>query len=79
MISESKFVNNWDRSPLQRYHIIARQFGGEDIPDNLFLMCKSCHDRAPNPKSREAFLDWVERQDYTVLVQEDIMRELRNF
>jgi len=42
-------------------------------------MCKSCHGRAPNTKSREAFLDWVERQDYTALVQEDIMRELRNF
>ncbi len=72
-------IKNWDRVPLQRCHIIARQFGGEDIPDNLFLMCKSCHDRAPNTKSREAFFDWVERQDYTALVQEDIMRELRNF
>jgi hypothetical protein len=72
-------IKNWERVPLQRCHIIARQFGGEDIPENLFLMCKSCHDRAPNTKSREAFLDWVERQDYTALVQEDIMRELRNF
>ena len=42
-------------------------------------MCKNCHDRAPNTKSREAFLDWAERQDYTALVQEDVMRELRNF
>ncbi|MEK3839200.1 HNH endonuclease [Paenibacillus sp. FSL P2-0136] len=72
-------INNWDRVPLQRCHIIARQFDGEDIPENLFLMCKSCHDRAPNTKSREAFLDWVEKQDYTSLVQEDIMRELRTF
>ncbi|SYX86916.1 conserved protein of unknown function [Paenibacillus alvei] len=23
--------------------------------------------------------DWVEKQDYTFLVQEDVMRELRNF
>lgn len=61
-------INNWDRAPLQRCHIIARKFGGEDIPDNLFLMCKSCHDLAPNTKSREVFLDWVERQDYTALV-----------
>lgn len=72
-------INNWDRVPLQRCHIIARQFDGEDIPDNLFLMCKNCHDRAPNTKSREAFLEWVEKQDYTSLVQEDIMRELRTF
>lgn len=72
-------IKDWERAPLQRCHVISRQFGGEDIPDNLFLMCKSCHDRAPNTKSREAFLDWVERQDYTALVQEDLMRELRNF
>lgn len=77
--TREEIIQNWDRTPLQRCHIIARQFGGEDIPDNLFLMCKSCHDRAPNTKSREAFLDWVERQDYTALVQEDIMRELRSF
>ncbi|MFD1903049.1 HNH endonuclease [Paenibacillus rhizoplanae] len=51
-------INNWDRVPLQRCHIIARQFDGEDIPDNLFLMCKNCHDRAPNTKSREAFF-WI--------------------
>ncbi|RTE09512.1 HNH endonuclease [Paenibacillus whitsoniae] len=77
--TREEIIKNWERAPLQRCHIIARQFGGEDIPDNLFLMCKSCHDRAPNTKSREAFLDWVERQDYIALVQEDIMRELRSF
>ncbi|WP_206669725.1 HNH endonuclease [Paenibacillus luteus] len=77
--TREEIIKNWERTPLQRCHIIARQFGGEDIPDNLFLMCKSCHDRAPNTKSRGAFLDWVEKQDYTSLVQEDIMRELRNF
>lgn len=77
--TREEIIQNWDRAPLQRCHIIARQFGGEDVPDNLFLMCKNCHDRAPNTKSREAFLDWVEKQDYTSLVQEDIMRELKNF
>lgn len=46
---------------------------------HILLWSKSCHDRAPNTKSREAFLNWVEKQDYTSLVQEDIMRELRNF
>lgn len=74
-----EIIKNWEKAPLQRCHIIARQFGGEDIPENLFLMCKSCHDRAPKTKSREAFLNWVERQDYTTLIQEDILRELRSF
>lgn len=49
------------------------------LQDCNLILCKNCHDRAPNSKSREAFLDWVEEQDYTPLVQVDIMRELRNF
>lgn len=77
--TREEIIENWDKVSLQRCHIIARQFDGEDIPDNLFLMCKSCHDRAPNTRSREAFLAWVEKQNYTSLVQEDLMRELRNF
>jgi hypothetical protein len=77
--TRNEIIDNWNNVPLQRCHIIARQFSGEDIPDNLFLMCSDCHDRAPNTKSREAFLEWVEKQNYSIDLNELIMRELKNF
>ena len=45
----------WNKVPLQRCHIIPRSLGGTDDPSNLFLMCRDCHDRAPNTPSREIF------------------------
>lgn len=60
--TREEIIKNWNSVPLQRCHIIPRQFGGEDTPSNLFLMCKSCHDKAPNTKSREIFLNWAEKK-----------------
>jgi hypothetical protein len=54
----------WDKvSPLQRCHIVPRSLGGSDEPDNLFLMCRECHDRTPNTISRDAFFKWVDGQN----------------
>lgn len=53
----------WDAAkPLERCHIVPRSLGGSDEPENLFLLCLECHDRAPNTTSREAFLQWVKSQ-----------------
>lgn len=72
-------INNWDRVPLQRCHIIARQFDGEDIPENLFLMCKSCHDRAPNTKSREAFFGLGRKARLHILGSRRYHERIKNF
>ena len=77
--SLKEIINNWNIAPLQRCHIIAKQFGGEDEPHNLFLMCSECHDRAPNTKSREAFLLWISKQDYSAHLAECIKKELITF
>jgi hypothetical protein len=53
----------WDRIPLQRCHIIPRSLGGTNDVGNLFLMCRECHDLAPNTNIPEIFFDWVRSQN----------------
>jgi hypothetical protein len=38
--------------------------GGSDDVSNLFLMCKECHDIAPNTTSSDHFFQWVENQSW---------------
>jgi HNH endonuclease len=59
-------LNCWDRIPLQRCHIIPRALGGPDTVDNLFLLCRECHDAAPNTNAPDIFFAWVNAQDYYV-------------
>lgn len=54
--TRQELMQIWNNVPLQRCHIVAKQFGGSDGASNLFLMCVDCHDKAPNTKSVEAFL-----------------------
>lgn len=46
-------------SGLNRCHIKPHQFGGEDTPSNLFLMCPDCHYESPDTNNRKAFMRWV--------------------
>lgn len=71
--------SGWDKVPLQRCHIIPKSLGGTDTVDNLFLMCKECHDLAPNTPSRTAFLKWVSKQHWTVRKFDKINSELSTF
>ncbi|MFK2827159.1 HNH endonuclease [Bacillus sp. B190/17] len=77
--SRKEIIRNWNRVPLQRCHIIPRQFGGSDEVENLFLMCAECHDKAPNTKSREAFLQWTSKQNHSKNFYELVMKEIRNY
>lgn len=49
-------------SVLQRCHILAKQFGGSDEPENLFLLCEDCHEKSPDTQNRNAFFRWVYRR-----------------
>ena len=44
---------------LERCHILAKQFGGHDKAENLFLLCSKCHKASPDTRSRDAFFRWV--------------------
>lgn len=68
-----EIAENWNRAPLQKCHIIAKQFGGLYEPSNLFLMCRSCHDKAPNTKSKETFMMWVESENRFKSIQNELI------
>jgi hypothetical protein len=54
----------WNRIPLQRCHIIPRSLGGTDDVANLFLMCRECHDQAPNTNVPEILFEWARAQSW---------------
>jgi 5-methylcytosine-specific restriction endonuclease McrA len=71
--------NVWNKVPLQRCHIIPKSLGGKDEPSNLFLMCKECHDLAPNTTSRKAFFEWVNSQNWMDRLIKKINDEFKNY
>ena len=44
---------------LQRCHIYPSALGGSNMPDNLFLMCKTCHRDSPDTKYTKQFFRFV--------------------
>jgi hypothetical protein len=63
-LSRNKILKNWEKAPLQRCHIIPRSLGGLNEPSNLFLMCKECHDIAPNTSFPDIFFQWARKQNF---------------
>ena len=47
---------------LHRCHIKPRSLGGEDAPNNLFLMCDRCHAESPDTTNSRTFFRWVYNQ-----------------
>lgn len=62
--SYEQILKVWEKVPLQRCHIIPRSLGGSNKPSNLFLMCKECHDLAPNTSIPETFFQWAGKQSF---------------
>lgn len=76
---ETNFKALWNKVPLQRCHIIPKSLGGSDDPENLFLMCTECHDLAPDTTSREVFLLWASKQNYSKRLDEKIKLGIEHF
>ena len=53
----------WDykkvANKLQKCHIEAKQFGNNDNPENLFLLCRKCHENSPDIKNSKLFFRWI--------------------
>ena len=47
------------RNSLQRCHIVARTLGGTDGPENLVILCSSCHADSPDVDDPEIMWDWI--------------------
>src|SRR5262249_7160404 len=56
--SWNEILRGWDRIPLQRCHVVPPSLGGTDDVDNLFLMCRECHDLAPNTCIPAILFEW---------------------
>ena len=54
----------WNSIPLQRCHILPRSLGGTNDVSNLFLMCRECHDLAPNTSFPEILFEWARTQSW---------------
>jgi hypothetical protein len=74
-----QIFDGWNRIPLQRCHIVPRSLGGTDEPSNLFLMCRECHDLAPNTAVPEIFFQWVRAQSFDKREADKIRDALRAF
>src|ERR1700722_20080456 len=53
----------WDRSRLERAHIIADSIGGSCEVQNFLLLCRQCHREAPMKNSRELMLAWARNRE----------------
>lgn len=71
--------SGWDKVPLQRCHIVPKSLGGVDTADNLFLMCKECHDLAPNTIYKDVFLKWVSNQCWSVRQMKEINQAFESY
>jgi len=57
-----KTIWNYSNQGLEKCHIIAKQFGGENTPENLFLLCTRCHRLSPDTKNKKRFYTWVYKE-----------------
>lgn len=44
---------------LTRCHIVAHSLGGQDIPSNFVVLCRKCHEEAPNVDDPRIMWDWL--------------------
>ena len=48
-----------DMSKLYRCHIIPASAGGQDVPSNYVLLCRRCHEQAPNCTDKKIMMEWL--------------------
>lgn len=75
----SAILDCWDKVPLQRCHIVPRSLGGTNGVANLFLMCRECHDLAPNTSIPELFFEWARSQYWLAREGKKIQAALDSF
>jgi len=85
VLAWEEIIQVWNKcEPLERCHIIPHSLDGKDEPANLFLMCRECHDNAPDTTHKDDFFTWVNSQEWRITKQRKEMicklkEELRTF
>jgi len=49
----------YETKKLQKCHVVAKQFGGSLSPENVVLLCRECHDEAPDVTDSSEMWRWI--------------------
>jgi len=60
--------DRWNRSELERAHIIAKGTGGSNEPSNLVLLCSFCHGQAPMTTFPAIMERWIDQPRASELI-----------
>lgn len=78
---KEQYKNLWDLSEssfLQKAHIVPRQFQEKDVPSNLFLLCKQCHNESPDYIDTKYFFAYIRyMREHVLEVQDRRDKELK--
>lgn len=79
---DEKLINErWEKSELEKAHIVAHSLGGENLPSNFFMLCRSCHldfdleVSTDNRRKMTQVYSWLEKRPERVA---EICRKLTN-
>ena len=64
---------------LQRCHILPKSLAGSNDVNNFVLLCKSCHEEAPNSKNPQKIWHWIKITNYGVYDLFWVDRRLQEF
>ena len=55
-------ITHWNKSGLEKCHVVPRYKGGADEASNMVLMCSRCHDAQPDNVDPEVTYAWMAAQ-----------------
>ncbi len=62
------------------HHILPKQFNGSDSVENLFILCRNCHNKAPIAsffgEDNSLFLKWAKNQSFIKNLKDEINENL---
>jgi hypothetical protein len=57
----------WEKTSLQRCHVMPSANGGRDNPTNLVLMCRRCHEDSPDTDLPDLIFEWMRLKPKMIL------------
>jgi hypothetical protein len=62
-------ITHWNKSGLEKCHVVPLYMGGADEPSNIVLMCSRCHDAQPDNVDPQVTYDWMAVQPCTFVAK----------
>ncbi len=54
----------WQKSRLERAHLMGHQFGGPNVAENYAMLCRRCHIDSPDVADVETVVRWIARREH---------------